>query len=79
MIVARGRGDLAERLVALAREHGVPVVDAPDLADSLVASSPGDFIPDVFYETVAELLGFVWRSTSELTVKKVWHEEHQGQ
>ena len=79
MVVARGKGELAQRLNALAREHGVPVVDAPEVAEALVLADPGEFIPEAFYEAVAEILGFVWRSASDRTGKKVWDEEHQGQ
>ena len=63
LVVARAKGDLAERLVHLAREHGIPVVESAHLAESLSATVPGDVIPERFYQAVAEILGFVWRST----------------
>jgi type III secretion system FlhB-like substrate exporter len=79
LVVARGKGELAERMNALAREHGIPVVDAPEVAEALVLADPGDFIPEAFYEAIAEILGFVWRSGAQSTGKKVGDEEHQGQ
>lgn len=79
LVVARGKGELAERLNALAREHDIPVVDAPDVAEALVVADPGEYIPEAFYEAIAEILAFVWRSASRRTGKKVCDEEHQGQ
>lgn len=61
LVVARGKGELAERLVAIAEQHSIPVVDSGELAESLYAVAPGELVPEAFYETVAEVLGFVWR------------------
>jgi type III secretion system FlhB-like substrate exporter len=60
-VVARGKGLLAERLVKLARENDVPVLDAPALAESLYQVEVGTFIPEPFYQAVAEILAFVWQ------------------
>ncbi len=64
LVIARGKGDLADRLVSLAREHGVPTVESRELAESLYATDPGELIPERFYQAVAEVLGFVWRSST---------------
>lgn len=61
-VVARGRGVLAERLIELAHAHDVPVLEAPALADSLYQVEVGTFIPEPFYQAVAEILAFVWQS-----------------
>ncbi len=81
LVVARGKGDLADRLVSLAREHGVPIVESQGLAESLYVTDPGELVPERFYQAVAEILGFVWRSSTAPTGedKKVWDENHQGQ
>jgi flagellar biosynthesis protein len=60
-VAAKGKGELAEKLVALAKLHGVPVEPADSLAESLFYLDVGEFIPEVFYRAVAELLVFVWR------------------
>lgn len=65
LVVARGRGELADRLRRLAEQHGVPVVESEALAESLYVVEPGQFIPEAFYQAVAEVLGFVWRNSSE--------------
>ncbi|MFP4549535.1 MAG: EscU/YscU/HrcU family type III secretion system export apparatus switch protein [Spirochaetales bacterium] len=60
-VVARGKGLLADRLVELARQHDVPILEASALADSLYQVEVGTFIPEPFYQTVAEILAFVWQ------------------
>jgi flagellar biosynthesis protein len=47
---------LAERLLHLAKREGIPVHDAPDLANRLIWLGPGDFIPPEVYPVVAEIL-----------------------
>jgi flagellar biosynthetic protein FlhB len=61
-VVARGVDFMAERIKAVARAAGVPVVDNPPLARSLYASvRVGQYIPATLYRAVAEVLAFVWR------------------
>lgn len=59
IIVAKGRGHLAEMIRTVARRGGVPIVEDRDLADCLIELDPGDFIPEQYYEIIAELLVFV--------------------
>lgn len=61
LLVAKGRGELAERLVRIAEDHDVPIVDRGRLVDDLYVVEAGDFIPEPLYEAVAEILAFVWR------------------
>jgi type III secretion system FlhB-like substrate exporter len=63
-VAAKGAGHLAAKLVELAQEHGVPVMPAETLAESLFYLEIGDFIPESFYRAVAELLAFVLRTES---------------
>lgn len=65
-IVAKGRGDLAERIVALAAEHGVPLETNADLAELLGACDVGEEIPDELYVLVAELLRYLYALNAEL-------------
>lgn len=66
-VVARGKGELAAKLVDLAEEFGIPVVPAEELTESLFYLEVGEFIPEPFYRVVAELLVFVWRSSESAT------------
>jgi flagellar biosynthesis protein len=65
LVVARGRGRLAEAIVAIARASGVTLVEDPLLADSLAVLDVNTFIPESLYEVVAELLAFVRGLESE--------------
>lgn len=56
LVVAKGEDDLARRIVAAAREAGVPVMRDVPLARALFALEVGDEIPEALYEAVAAVL-----------------------
>jgi len=58
-ILAKGRNELADRIVELAEQNGVPIVERSELAEALYMVDAGAFLPDEFFQTVAELLVFV--------------------
>ena len=59
-VVAKGQNLIAQRIKAIAREHGVPVVENPPLARALFASVEiGEFIPGTLFEAVAEVLAYL--------------------
>jgi flagellar biosynthesis protein len=58
-VVAKGRGELGERIVELAREHGVPIEENEVLAGALSQVELDDEIPAELYRAVAEVLVFV--------------------
>ncbi len=61
-VVALGAGYVAERIVAMARRHGVPVVENRPLAQTLYRVAKLDQeIPAALYQAVAETLAFVYR------------------
>ncbi len=60
-IVAKGSGLLADRIVELAQEHGVPVHGDPDLMTLLSQVDVGTEIPESLYRAVAEVLAFLYR------------------
>jgi flagellar biosynthesis protein len=57
-VVAKGRGDLAKRIVELARASGVPVAQSPELVSLLMQVDIDRQIPESLYRAVAEVL--VW-------------------
>ena len=60
VLLASGRGREAERIIAIAREAGVEVVEDASLAALLDTSAkPGDFIPPWCWEAAAKILAFV--------------------
>jgi len=60
-LVAKGEGDVARRIVALAETHDVPIVQEEQLTELLCALPLGDEIPPNLYVAVAEVLAFVYR------------------
>jgi flagellar biosynthesis protein len=60
-VVAKGRGKVAERIVALAREHQVPMVEDRNLLQILEKLDLNAEIPAELYQAVAEVLVFVYR------------------
>jgi len=59
VVLASGRGQLAERIIEKAKENKVPVHKDDKLADTLSKLEIGDMIPPELYEVVAEILVFV--------------------
>jgi flagellar biosynthesis protein FlhB len=55
-VVARGRGDFAQRIIRAAHEAGVPVIRDVPLAQALLELSVGDEIPDVLHVAVGAIL-----------------------
>lgn len=70
VVTATGQGRLAERIVTLAREHGVPVEKNPSLAQALSKINPGQEIPAELYEAVAILLSYVLEMDAKTVNKK---------
>jgi flagellar biosynthesis protein len=64
-IIATGRGLMAEEIVAVAREHGVPLHQDPGLVEALSKLDMGTVIPRELYAVVAEVLAFVYSIDSE--------------
>lgn len=60
-VVAKGAGYVADRIVALAREHGLYVHEDPDLVSLLSTLETNTEIPENLYKAVAEILAFVYR------------------
>lgn len=60
-VTAKGKGLLAERIIELAREQGVPITEDPDLVGALIQLDFDEEIPPDLYKAVAEILAFAYR------------------
>jgi len=60
-VVAKGYDQIAEKIIRIAKEDGVPVKYDDFLAEALIQLDIGDFIPEELYEVLAEVLAFVYR------------------
>ncbi len=59
VVIAKGRGELAERIIELARKEGIPVVEDRPLVEALLRIEVFEEIPPSLYEAVARVLVFV--------------------
>ena len=66
-MVVKGAGELAEKIIALAKEHGIPIQEDADLVEILAKLDLNADIPPDTYLVVAEILAFVYRANSKLT------------
>lgn len=58
-ISAIAQGRLADRVIAIARENGVPVMQDDALANMLAVQRVGDLIPGETYEVLAKVFAFI--------------------
>jgi len=62
MVVAKGARRLAERIKEIAREHDIPIIENPPLAQALYKMVEiNQEIPGELYRAVAEILAYVYR------------------
>lgn len=60
-VVAKGRGLVAEEIIARAKESGVYVHESPELVSLLMQVDLDQRIPPQLYVAVAELLAWLYR------------------
>ncbi len=68
-VIAKGRGTMAQRIVEVARENGIPVRDDPDLVNLLSEIDLGEAIPAELYPAVAEVLAYVYRQNNRRVLR----------
>lgn len=61
-VVAKGQGKIAERIVEIAEQAGVPIREDPILLEALERLDVGQQINPELYGAVAELLVWAWRT-----------------
>ncbi len=64
-VVAKGEGELARRIVEIARRHHVPLHEDPELAAQLARLDLDQHIPEALYAPVAAVLAFLHHLDSE--------------
>lgn len=66
MVTAKGADEVAQRIKAIANEHGVPIVENKPLARALYAEVEiGDIIPETYYQAIATVLAHVYKINEE--------------
>ena len=74
-VTAKGHGELAEDIIALARQHGVLIHQDDELSKLLSQLQLGDQIPPQLYVVIAELIAFSYVLQGKFPDN--WHNIHQ--
>jgi flagellar biosynthesis protein len=62
VVVAKGKGHVAETILQKAKENGIPVQEDASLVEVLSKLDLEQEIPAELYQLVAEVLSFIYRS-----------------
>ena len=60
VVTAKGRGDVARRIVEVAQEHRIPIREDDALVRLLAQVDLGDEIPPELYLAVAQVIAFAY-------------------
>jgi len=60
-VIGKGKGELADRMLAIAKEHKIPVREDPELIEVLAKLDVQEEIPPELYQVMAEVLTFIYR------------------
>jgi FlhB-like protein len=60
-VVAKGQRLVADKIIEIAKEHGITLYEDPDLVAMLAQLEVDAQIPEDLYRAVAEVLAFVYR------------------
>lgn len=64
-VVAKGKGVVAEQIIALAHEHEVFVHESKEMVSLLMQVDLDEHIPPALYLAIAEVLAWVYRLEQE--------------
>lgn len=59
-VIAKGKGLIAEQIIALAEEHDIHIHENPELLEVLIRLELGDEIPETLYKAIAEVIAFAY-------------------
>lgn len=65
-VIAKGKGEIAQRIVDLARQNGIAVRQDADLAELLSVLELDQEIPVEAFTAVAEILSYIYRANGRL-------------
>lgn len=76
-VVAKGEGQIADKIIEIAEEHGVTLYQDSELVKLLSRIEVDDEIPSNLYQAVAVVLSFVFQLNGKDKEFRVQHEKHQ--
>ena len=69
-VVAKGRGNIAMKIIELAEENDIPIYEDRDLVELLSAVELFDEVPPELYSAVAEVLVWVYRVNQSANIPR---------
>lgn len=67
IVVGKGKGKIAESILAKAQEHNIPIQEDPNLVELLGQLEINATIPDGLYQAVAEVFAFIYRLDKDIS------------
>jgi len=64
-ILAKGKNKIAEQIIEIARDYGIPIREDENLTSALFELNIDDYIPEELFVIVAEILAFIYRTRLE--------------
>ena len=64
-VLASGAGEIANKIINLAKEHYIPIKEDPDLIEILSKVEVDQEIPPNLYKAVAEIFSFLYKITNK--------------
>lgn len=74
-ITAKGQAEIADKIIAVAREHNIPLQEDKQLVALLSQLDLGSEIPRELYIAVAEVLAFAYMLTGKMP--RQWRDKSQ--
>jgi flagellar biosynthesis protein len=68
-VIAKGKGVIAERLIVLARQNGIPIIEDELLVEALDQLNLNQEIPGELYQVVAEILVAIYKTETRARKK----------
>lgn len=68
-VIASGYGEIAKRIIEIAKENNIPIYQDESLTDFLVKLKIGDYIPEELYKIVAQIFVWVWDISGKIPKK----------
>ncbi len=59
-VTAKGMDIIADKIIDIATEHGIPLQQEDGLVNILSQMNPGDEIPENLYKAIAEVIAFAY-------------------
>lgn len=77
-VLAKGKGEIAEKILELAKQKGIPLYRDPELVEILGQLDVGAEIQPELYQAVAEVLIFIYKMNQKKRASVMGQLKKQG-